>query len=186
MLVGGVDALALPSDLGRECWRARVGHPNLDRPKAPAPEIVAVAGGAGAGCRLRFHPSHVTRRLGTCKAFLPRPRPVRRVVAAPMASLCLSAITEGELLSGLAKRPDTVRLRRAVTELLRRVDVLAWDSDAAQHYGSMRADAERGGRILGLLDRLIAAPAWSRDAVLVSNDRAFGRVSGLAVVDWMV
>ncbi len=45
---------------------------------------------------------------------------VRRTVAVPMASLCLSAITEGELLFGLAKRPEAKRLHTAVRELLRR------------------------------------------------------------------
>ena len=34
------------------------------------------------------------------------PSVARRVVAVPMASLCISAITEGELLFGLAKRPS--------------------------------------------------------------------------------
>ncbi len=56
------------------------------------------------------------------------PAVARRVVAAPMAALCISAITEGELLFGLAKRPDAHRLHRAVREFLRRVDVLPWNS----------------------------------------------------------
>ena len=51
------------------------------------------------------------------------PAVARRVVAAPMASLCVSAITKGELLFGLAKRPDTKRLHLAVHELLRRMDM---------------------------------------------------------------
>lgn len=43
----------------------------------------------------------------------------RRVVAVPMARLCISAITEGELLFGLANRPDAKRLHRVVREFLR-------------------------------------------------------------------
>ena len=42
------------------------------------------------------------------------PAVARRVVAVPMASLCISAITEGELLFGLAKRPDAKRLHHLV------------------------------------------------------------------------
>ena len=38
------------------------------------------------------------------------PAVARRMVAVPMSSLCISAITEGELLFGLAKRPDAKRL----------------------------------------------------------------------------
>ena len=112
------------------------------------------------------------------------PAVVRRVVAAPMASLCISAITKGELLFGLAKRPHAKRLHLAVREFLRRVDVLPWNSAIAEHYGSVRADMERQGKILAPLDLLIATHALSVDAVLVTNDRAFGQVAELHVEDW--
>ena len=112
------------------------------------------------------------------------PAVARRVVAAPMASLCISAITAGELLFGLAKRPKAKRLHTAVRELLRRVDVLPWDSVTAERYGPVRADMERRGKILAPLDLLIAAHALGGGAVLVTNDRAFGHVAGLHVEDW--
>jgi len=112
------------------------------------------------------------------------PAVVRRVVAAPMASLCISAITEGELLFGLAKRPEAKRLHLAVREFLRRVDVLPWDSAVAERYGTLRAELHQQGRSLAPLDLLIAAHAVSADAVLVTNDRAFGQVAGLDVEDW--
>jgi tRNA(fMet)-specific endonuclease VapC len=107
-----------------------------------------------------------------------------RVVAMPMAALCISAITEGELLFGLAKRPDAKRLDRAVREFLRCVDVLSWDSGTAARYGSLRADMERQGKVLAPLDLLIAAHALGVGAVLVTNDRAFGQVGDLSVEDW--
>lgn len=108
----------------------------------------------------------------------------RRIVAVPMASLCISAITEGELLFGLAKRPDAKRLHIAVKELLRRVDVLAWDRKIAACYGKVRAEMERQGKTLAPLDLLIAAHAIGVGATLVTNDQAFGLVSDLAVEDW--
>jgi len=113
------------------------------------------------------------------------PAVARRVVAAPMASLCVSAITEGELLFGLAKRPDAKQLHLAVRELLRRVDVLPWDSAIAEHYGTVRADMARQGKILAPLDLLIATHALSVGAVLVTNDRAFRQVVDLQVEDWI-
>lgn len=112
------------------------------------------------------------------------PGVVGRVVAAPMVALCVSVITEGELLSGLAKRPEATRLRRAVSEFLRRVDVLAWDSVVAERYGVLRAGMVGQGRTMGPLDLLIAAHALGVAAVLVTNDRAFGLVPGLGVEDW--
>ena len=112
------------------------------------------------------------------------PAVARRVVATPMAALCISAITEGELLFGLAKRPEAKRLHLAVQELLRRVDVLPWNSAIAECYGVVRADMTRQGKILAPLDLLIAAHALGVDAILVTNDRAFGQVARLHIEDW--
>lgn len=112
------------------------------------------------------------------------PAAARRVVAVPMASLCISAITEGELLFGLARRPDAKRLHLAVRELLRRVDVLPWDSAAAERYGIVRADMVRQGKIMAPLDLLIATHALSKAAVLVTDDRAFLQIADLHVEDW--
>jgi tRNA(fMet)-specific endonuclease VapC len=47
------------------------------------------------------------------------PHVARHVFDVPVASLCMSTITAGELLYGLARRPDAVRLRAAVIELMR-------------------------------------------------------------------
>lgn len=112
------------------------------------------------------------------------PAVARHVVAAPMASLCISAITEGELLFGLARRPDAKRLHLAVREFLRRVDVLPWDSAIAEGYGVVRAAMQRQGKNLAPLDLLIAAHALGADTVLVTNDHAFGQVAGLHLEDW--
>jgi tRNA(fMet)-specific endonuclease VapC len=112
------------------------------------------------------------------------PAVARRVVAAPMASLCVSAITKGELVFGLAKRPDAKRLHVVVREFLRRVDVLPWNGGIAERYGVVRAELERQGKTLAPLDLLIAAHALDAGAVLVTNDRAFGLVADLHVEDW--
>ena len=109
------------------------------------------------------------------------PAVVRRVVEVPMSALCLSSITEGELLFGLAKRPEAKRLHHAVGELLRRVDVLPWDSAVAERYGPARAEMERQGKTLAPLDLLIAAHALDVGAVLVTNDGAFSHVARLQV-----
>lgn len=112
------------------------------------------------------------------------PAVARRVVAVPITSLCISAITLGELLYGLAKRPEATALHNAVREFLRRVDVLPWDADTAEAYGPARAATQREGRVLAPMDLLIGAHALSTGAVLVTNDRAFGQLPGLLVEDW--
>jgi tRNA(fMet)-specific endonuclease VapC len=112
------------------------------------------------------------------------PAVARRVVDQPMASLCISAITEGELLFGLAKRPDASRLHLVVRELLRRVDVMPWNSEIAERYGALRADLVRLGKGLALLDLLIAAHALGLGAVLVTSDQAFRHIPDLGTEDW--
>ncbi len=108
----------------------------------------------------------------------------RRVQEVPMASLCISAVTQGEIFFGLAKRPDARSLHEAAAQLFQRVDVLAWDSATAKVYGATRAELESRGRMLAPIDMLIAAHAKAASAVLVTSDRAFGQVSNLPLQDW--
>jgi len=112
------------------------------------------------------------------------PKVLARITSGYMTDLCVSAITEGELLFGLAKRPKAKRLHHAVRELLQCVDVLAWESVAAQSYGNLRAAMERRGQVMAPLDMLIASHAISINAVLITTDRSFSMVSGLHVEDW--
>lgn len=106
------------------------------------------------------------------------------VIAVPISDLAISVITEGELLFGLAKKPDAKKLSIVVHEFLIRVDVLPWDSAAAACYGTLRADLQRKGRIVGNLDLLIAAHALSLGIVLITHDRAFSQIDGLKIEDW--
>ena len=112
------------------------------------------------------------------------PAVARRLTAVPMTSLCISAITEGELLFGLAKRPEAKQLHVAVREFLKRVDVLPWDSVAAEHYGIVRANMAGQGKVLSPLDLLIATHALSVDAVMVTNDQAISQMPHLHLEDW--
>jgi tRNA(fMet)-specific endonuclease VapC len=108
----------------------------------------------------------------------------RRLVAAPMALLCISAITQGELLFGLAKRPQATALHKAVWEFLRRVDVRPWDASVAEIYGTTRAVMQRAGKVLAPMDLLIGSHALSMGATLVTNDRAFTLIPSLSIEDW--
>ena len=108
----------------------------------------------------------------------------KRITSLPMDSLCLSVISEAELRYGLARKPDAIHLHKVVNEFLRRVEVLAWGSDVADHYGNLRAELESKGDSLGPLDMQIAAHAFSIGATLVTNDQAFKRVKKLKVIDW--
>jgi tRNA(fMet)-specific endonuclease VapC len=108
----------------------------------------------------------------------------RRLAKVPMEQIHVSAVTEGELRYGVARRPDATRLKAIVDEFLLMVTILPWDSDAARSYGQLRALLELEGQPMGNLDLMIAAHALSMGAVLVTNDRAFARVKKLKTIDW--
>jgi tRNA(fMet)-specific endonuclease VapC len=95
----------------------------------------------------------------------------------------ISAVTEGELLFGLAKSPSDQR-RRALEEFLGLFVIYPWGRDAAAAYGVLRARQEQIGLKLGPYDTQIAAHAVALGAVLASHDNAFRRIPNLQVENW--
>ena len=120
--------------------------------------------------------SHIIKR---------QPQAIARLLEVPMHSVCISAVTAGELAFGLAKRPQAMALKEAVNEFLRRVEVMPWDAAVAQSYGTLRAALYKKGTPLAALDLQIAAHALHLKAMLVSNDKAFAQVGLLVVEDWV-
>lgn len=103
----------------------------------------------------------------------------------PDSIVCVSAITEGEIRFGVAKRPEATALRTAMEAALARFRILPWGSDEAKIYGDLRVKLECSGKTLGNMDMLIAAHAVTTDAILVMNDKAFNQVDDLtATVNW--
>jgi len=99
--------------------------------------------------------------------------------------LCISTIVLTELLHDAAKsaRPD--HNRREVESFAARLEVLAFDSDAAGHAADIRAALERDGLGIGGYDVLIAGHARSRGLIVVTSNLAeFRRVAGLRCEDW--
>ena len=83
--------------------------------------------------------------------------------------MCVSSITEAELLHGAEKSQQREHNPRQVADFLSRLDVLPYTSKAASHYGDIRADLERNGRLIGINDLHIAAHARSEGLVLVRD-----------------
>ena len=99
-------------------------------------------------------------------------------------NLCISTVTEAELIFGVKRLPGTHRLTEMVLGFIGGVDVVPFDRAAAESYGLLRAEMQRIGKSLTALDMLIAAHALSLGATLVATDAAFRHVPGLAVEDW--
>jgi len=82
------------------------------------------------------------------------------------------------------RKPGATRLKQAVDEFFRRVEILPWDSAAAQHYAELRGALEDAGSPMANFDLMIAAQALTAEAVLVTHDRVFQRVRHLKLEDW--
>ena len=103
---------------------------------------------------------------------------------APPENVCISTISEAELLFGVQRRPEAHSLNEMIIRFIGSLPVLPFDRDAAGRYGALRAEMQRMGKSLTALDMLIAAHALSIGATLVTSDAAFRHVPGLAVEDW--
>ncbi len=99
-----------------------------------------------------------------------------RLVSLPMRSVMISAVTQGELIYGLAKRGRPAALSALIHEFLIRVEVLPWTAEVANTYGALRASCANRGITLSALDMMIAAQAVCAGATLVTRDKAFDHV----------
>ena len=72
----------------------------------------------------------------------------RHLARVPMVEIGVSTVTEAELRYGVARRPSTA-LQATIDTFLSAITVFPWDSEAARHYGELRATLERQGQLLG-------------------------------------
>src|SRR3546814_877765 len=108
----------------------------------------------------------------------PRPEPVVEVwlSAQPTASLFISAITQAEILYGLAllpegrRRSDLLAAARAMFAEDFGGRILPFDVDAAMAYAEIAADRRRTGRPISQFDAQIAAIVRSRGGLLASRN----------------
>lgn len=115
-----------------------------------------------------------------------RPQGLRARFNAEADGLCLSSIVLTELLHGAAKSARPVDNRRQVEQFAARLEVLPFDSEAADHAADIRAALERRGLPIGGYDLLIAGHARSRGLIVVTGNLGeFSRVEGLRCEDWM-
>lgn len=109
----------------------------------------------------------------------------RRWLALAPDDLRLSAVVKAELLFGARKSARVEENLSSLAALFAAVPSVPFEDDAANWYGLVRADLERGGKPLGPNDLLIAATALAGDLTLATrNVREFIRVPGLRVEAW--
>ena len=109
----------------------------------------------------------------------------RRIAEVGEDTVCTSVIVAAELRFGAAKK-GSERLTAQLERVLAAVPILPFEEPAAAAYGELRAHLEAAGSPIGGNDMLIAAHAIaSACTVVTDNEREFGRVDGLKVVNWL-
>ena len=99
----------------------------------------------------------------------------------------LSVITYGELLYGAAKSKQRAGALARLRELVNLLPAISLPETAAEAYGTIRAQLESKGEMIGNNDLWIAAHAMAADLTLVTNnEREFRRVRRLRVQNWAV
>src|SRR6266705_2658906 len=98
-----------------------------------------------------------------------------------------SVITFGELIYGAEKSAQRTAALELLRELAKVLPVMGLPETAAEAYGTIRAELERKGKMIGNNDLWIAAHAKAAGLTLVTNnEREFRRVRGLKVENWVV
>jgi len=99
----------------------------------------------------------------------------------------LSVITYGELLYGAAKSKQRVAALEQLRELGNLLPALSLPETAAEVYGTIRAELEVKGEMIGNNDLWIASHAVASGLTLITNsEREFRRVRGLKMQNWAV
>jgi tRNA(fMet)-specific endonuclease VapC len=112
---------------------------------------------------------------------------LRRFRTLKPGEAALSVITFGELVYGAEKSAQRAAALEVLRELAQVLPVLGMPETAAETYGTIRAELERKGQMIGNNDLWIAAHAKAAGLTLVTNnEREFRRVHGLKVQNWAV
>ncbi len=104
---------------------------------------------------------------------------------AHVADMSVSTVTLHELIHGADKSRRPAYQRGLVMDLISKVNVIEFNSDAADHSGNIHATLAKAGNIIGAYDMLIAGHARSLGMTVVTTDLDdFTRVDGLRCEDW--
>ena len=112
---------------------------------------------------------------------------LRRFRTLKQGEAVLSVITFGELVYGAEKSAQRAAALEMLRELAQMIPVLSLPDTAADAYGTIRAELERKGQMIGNNDLWIAAHAKAAGLTLVTNnEQEFRRVRGLKIQNWAV
>jgi tRNA(fMet)-specific endonuclease VapC len=113
------------------------------------------------------------------------PKVSRRFNQLHFGQIGMSVVTYGELSFGARKSSRPTESLRKLAVLLEAIPVLAMDGGVAEHYGRLRSELQRQGKMIGNNDLWIAAHCLQLGLTLVTNnEREFSRIPDLTIENW--
>src|SRR5215510_14666683 len=110
-----------------------------------------------------------------------------KIPTIPANEIIVCSVVRGELFYGSSKSQTPQASLAKQVRFLQPYATFPFDDRAATVYGSLRADLERQGLVIGIHDMMIAAIALVNNLIVVThNTREYGRVVGLQIEDWEI
>jgi tRNA(fMet)-specific endonuclease VapC len=98
----------------------------------------------------------------------------------------ISSIVYGELLVGAKSSGEPEKSRSAVMAFVSQFEIVPFDKASAEAYSGIRSDLLNTGLKGGANDMIIAATAFSRNGVIVTNnEKDFDRFTGVQIENWV-
>ena len=115
-----------------------------------------------------------------------RPPEIRETFNLHAGQICISSVTWGELVYGAEHSARPEENLAVIEGMSARLEVLAFETHDANHFGQIRSELYRIGNPIGPYDMMIAGHARARGLVLVTNNlREFERMPGLRTENWV-
>ncbi len=115
-----------------------------------------------------------------------KPAAVRLAFRKHDGHMCISSITNMELVYGAERFSNPERNLMSLEGFVERMEVLPLGNFAAVHAGQICAKLANQGMSIGPFDQLIAGHARLLGLVLVTNnEKEFSCVSGLMLENWV-
>lgn len=101
-------------------------------------------------------------------------------------NLSISFINLSELYYGAYKSERRKENLEAIQKMLERINIIDSSDEVCRLFGDLKAKLGKDGKIIDDADLFIAACAIEHGLILVTNnEKHFGRIVGLKLVNWV-
>jgi tRNA(fMet)-specific endonuclease VapC len=122
-----------------------------------------------------------------CSAHMRRPGRLAHRFIQHSGQLVISSVVLAELYAGAYKHPQPGRILGLISDILREIVVVDFDSQTAEEFGKIRGGLLQRGIVVATADLMIAANTIQHGLTLVTHNTAdYRHIPGLILDDWLI